>query len=295
MAQSKKGMVKRNMKKFLSILCICVCLLGLTACETAKPVNQKDSEVVSEYSQFLAQYLLNEDADMYAYFFADQVKGLSDFTNGGAEFTQATLGNIGLDVDGNGFISGIDSWNKAVEEIGKLKSIDKTTVKYSTKGDTIIVDLDAMFEKRSAVVEFIYEDNLNKTLTSYAVNINYTFGEKMQKAGLNTVLGMGTVFIVLILLSLLISCFKFVNQAQTASENKKKAAMEAAKPEVKELPVQEEIQEDETVDDEDEIAAVISAAIAAYESENGVISQAESGGYYVRSIRRRNNSKWNRN
>ena len=36
----------------------------------------------------------------------------------------------------------------------------------------------------------------------------YSLGEKMSKAGMNTLMGMGTVFAVLILISLVISCFK---------------------------------------------------------------------------------------
>ena len=288
-------MVKRNMKKLLSVLCICICLLGLTACESVKPVAPEDSERVIEYSQFLAQYLLPEDTDMYGYFFNGELTGLDDFTNGGAEYTEAILSQMGLQVEGNGFISGIDSWKKAEEEAGKFVGIYKSTVKYSTKGDTLIVDLDARFEKRDAVIEFIYKDDLNKTLTSYAVNINYTFGEKMQKAGLNTLLGMGTVFIVLILLSLLISCFGLINKAQTAAENRKREANAADKPDTVTKETAPAVEEVPAGSDDDEIMAVISAAIAAYEAECGVISPSEAGGYYVRSIKRRTSNKWNKN
>ena len=37
----------------------------------------------------------------------------------------------------------------------------------------------------------------------------YTLGENMTQAFWHTVIGMGTVFVVLILISLIISCFKF--------------------------------------------------------------------------------------
>ncbi len=291
-------MVKRNMKKLLSVLCICICLLGLAGCQAAKPVDSEDAGMVTEYSQFLTQYLLAEDADMYAYFFQGQLTGLDDFTKGGAEFTESVLGQIGLKVAGNGFISGIDSWKKATEEIGSFESIEGTNVQYSTKGDTLIVDVDAKFAKRDAVIEFIYKDDLNKTLTSYAVNVNYTFAEKMQKAGLNTLLGMGTVFIVLILLSFVISCFGLINKAQAAAEKKKMAELEAEEAKsdraaVTEEPAQAVADEVPAGEDDDELIAVISAAIAAYEAENGgSITMEQSGGYYVRSIRRRSSNKW---
>lgn len=296
MAQSRKGMVKRNMKKLLSVLCICICLLGLAGCQAVKPVDSETAGVVTEYSQFLTQYLLAEDADMYSYFFQGQLNGLDDFTKGGAEFTESVLGQIGLKVEGNGFISGIDSWKKATEEIGGFVSIEGSNVQYSTKGDTLIVDLDVKFEKRDAVVEFIYKDDLNKTLTSYAVNVNYTFAEKMQKAGLNTLLGMGTVFIVLILLSFVISCFGLINKAQAAAEKKKMAELAAEEAKTEKTAVTEEPVQtvaDEVYEDNDELIAVISAAIAAYEAENGgAVTMEQSGGYYVRSIRRRSSNKW---
>ena len=149
----------------------------------------------------------------------------------------------------------------------------------------------AQFENRTAVIEFVYKDDLNKTLTSYAVNVDYTFGEKMGKAGLNTLLGMGTVFIVLILLSFLISCFGLINKAQAAAEARKKQAAPAVEAKAAPAPVVETVA---VSGGDDEIAAVIAAAIAAYEAEGG-ISLAESGGYYVRSIRRRSNNKWNKN
>ncbi|MBO4904468.1 MAG: hypothetical protein J5367_04535, partial [Lachnospiraceae bacterium] len=159
------------MKKLLSVLCICICLLGVAGCQAAKPVERETSEMVTEYSQFLTQYLLAEDEDMYAYFFQGQITGLDDFTKGGAEYTESVLGQIGLKVEGNGFISGIESWKKATSEIGRYVSIKDVSVQYGTKGDTLIVDLDTQFEKRDATIEFVYKDDLNKTLTSYAVNV----------------------------------------------------------------------------------------------------------------------------
>ncbi len=279
------------MKKFLSVLCICICLLGLTACSKENPVPADDVETVTGLSELFAGYMLPENEGMYSYLFQGSVNGLDDFLGQGPEYSEAVLEQLGISVDGNGFISGIDSWKKAEAEIGKFVQLKGSKVEYSTKGDAIIVDMDAEFEKKDAVIEFVYEDNLKKTLTSYAVNINYTFGEKMQKAGLNTLLGMGTVFAVLILLSLLIGCFGFINKAQTAAEKKKLAEKSAeipAKSEAEETAAAEPAQ---IVGGDDEIAAVIAAAIAAYESETGV-SFADSDGYFVRSIRRRNTNKW---
>ncbi len=286
-------MVKRNMKKFLSVLCIGICLLGLTACEPVKPVAPEDADMVMEISGVLTHYILPEDPQAYSGLsmnIGTNVEGLDTFVTEGAEYTEYIFGRIGMQVEGNGFISGVDSWKKAVAEAGQLVTTGEGTVKYGSKGDTLIVDIPAQFENRDAEIEFVYKDDLSKTLTSFAVNINYSFGEKMEKAGLNTLLGMGTVFIVLILLSLLIGSFNFINKAQSAAEKRKLAGAEQAAPAQNE-PAAPAAQ---TSSDDDEIAAVIAAAIAAYQADSG-ISPAESGGYYVRSIRRRTNNKWNRN
>jgi len=286
-------MVKRNMKKFLSVLCIGICLLGLTACEPVKPVAPEDADMVMEISGVLTHYILPEDPQAYSGLsmnIGTNVEGLDTFVTEGAEYTEYIFGRIGMQVEGNGFISGVDSWKKAVAEAGQLVTTGEGTVKYGSKGDTLIVDIPAQFENRDAEIEFVYKDDLSKTLTSFAVNINYSFGEKMEKAGLNTLLGMGTVFIVLILLSLLIGSFNFINKAQSAAEKRKLAEAEQAAPAQNE-PAAPAAQ---TSSDDDEIAAVIAAAIAAYQADSGIMP-AESGGYYVRSIRRRTNNKWNRN
>ena len=96
----------------------------------------------------------------------------------------------------------------------------------------------------------------------------------MADAAGNTLMGMGTVFLVLIFISLLISCFKFIPQIMDKL-SKKSSIVE--KPEVV-----EEISETVTANEEDdsELIAVIAAAIAASE-------QTSTDSFVVRSIRRR--------
>ena len=101
-------------------------------------------------------------------------------------------------------------------------------------------------------------------------------GGRLAKAGMNTVMGMGTVFVVLILICLLISCFSLIAKVQKKSGKKKEQAAQTADK------VVEQIMEREEQSDDLELAAVIAAAIAAYEGA------ASSDGYVVRSIKRRN-------
>jgi sodium pump decarboxylase gamma subunit len=110
----------------------------------------------------------------------------------------------------------------------------------------------------------------------------------MKKAALNTVLGMGTVFAVLILISLIISAFTLIPKIQamfSKKEEKKASDTENAVDNT----IAQIIETQERYDDT-ELVAVISAAIAAYEAEQGTAVPAD--GVVIRSIRKVNKSKW---
>ncbi len=125
--------------------------------------------------------------------------------------------------------------------------------------DEAIVEASVSGADHNAVVTLIINDQ--GSLSSITVNVERSMGELMLNAALNTLMGMGTVFIILILISLLIGCFKFIPQIQEkfSKKNKQPAAAPAAAPVVA-APVEEE---EETSDEE--LIAVIAAAIAASE------------------------------
>ncbi len=104
------------------------------------------------------------------------------------------------------------------------------------------------------------------------------FETAMEHAALNTVLGMGMAFFMLILVSLVISLFPLISKIGQKKPEPQK--------EVPAAPVAEAVEEDVT--DDEELVAVISAAIAAFEGGNS--------GYTVRSIRRvtdnRSHNNW---
>ncbi len=103
-------------------------------------------------------------------------------------------------------------------------------------------------------------------------------GEAMARAGLNTLIGMGTVFVVLILISMIINGFAVIPKLQKAFSKKAdegQSVKENAAPAVQ----AEEPAVDET--DDLELVAVIAAAIAASEGA------ASTDGFVVRSIIRR--------
>lgn len=108
-------------------------------------------------------------------------------------------------------------------------------------------------------------------------------GEKMATAGLNTLIGMGTVFAVLILISFIISLFKYIPMIQD-----KLAQRKAKKTDTKQDSIDNTIaqivekEENTDLSDDLELVAVIAAAIAASEGA------ASTDGFVVRSIRKVN-------
>lgn len=173
-------------------------------------------------------------------------------------------------------VSAIASWESATEDMGDYVEVISTESEFD--GEDGVIDVRVKGSLREAIVEIVYEKG---DITSIATNVEYTFGEKMEKAALNTLLGMGTVFCVLILISLIIGLFGFIPKLQDKL-SKKPAAAEAPKPAVAAAaPAAAE----EELSDDLELVAVISAAIAAYEGTSS------ADGFVVRSIKR-SGKKW---
>ncbi len=116
-----------------------------------------------------------------------------------------------------------------------------------------------------------------------------TFGEKMSEAGTNTIVGMGTVFAALILISLIISCFSIIPKIQGHFQQKAENKLLKQHQDTYVAPVKKEEadNQDEYEDvDDTELVAVITAALMAY-----IGDEEASDGLVVRSIRKKNN-KW---
>ena len=108
-----------------------------------------------------------------------------------------------------------------------------------------------------------------------------TITEILSKAGMNTLLGMGTVFVMLVLISCIISLFKFIPKPGASKKQKE----EAAKTDAASSPATAADGKDDGA-----LIAVITAAIAAAKAaENGGASfeNEADGAYIVRSIKRR--------
>jgi sodium pump decarboxylase gamma subunit len=239
------------MKKKLSlILCLVVMALGLSACGT-------DPTTVDYYGTSYSDLESNS---------ANNIATLASF----GEDEVAYYASYGSDLTAKL----VTSWSETTADLGAFQGIGAFSV---TKAQTTVTtEQTVYFEKRNAVLTFVYEYNYETEqleLTDVNTDLVYTMGEKMSKAGLNTLMGMGTVFCVLILISLIIYCFRFISVFQNRDKKQVPAGNDT-------VVTQIEQREEQQQTDDLELVAVISAAIAAS-------TGASADSFVVRSIHRR--------
>ena len=269
------------------------CLLGLTAC------GQEITYNTVEGSRYNPEEFNQQFMDNYASIFEDRLFEqwyLNDVTPENFErelyFDIATTSQGGtISYDDEFFEvcrSGYDSWYKSIKDIGftdKNTLADEVSVTESTYyiNDDGVLVLDATITgtKHTALME-MYLNN-SGIPTDVGVTVNKTTGEKLENAGLNTLLGMGMAFTVLIIISLIISLFPLIfGTGRKKKESDKEIAQKAMDNTITQIADKEDLSSDA------ELVAVIAAAIAAYEGS------ASTDGFTVRSIRRVN-SKWKNN
>ncbi len=168
-----------------------------------------------------------------------------------------------------------ENYAKAMKEMGSIDG-ENFTYNINLDADEIIAKIHVNGVKHDAEVEVIFTVVKPNSLKvkSFAVNPSYTFGEKMGKAGMNTLLGMGSVFCVLIIIIFVISLFSFLPKL-TQKKDKK-----AEKKDSVDNTIAQIIENEENLVDDLELVAVIAAAIAAYEGTS-------ADGFVVRSINKR--------
>lgn len=172
-------------------------------------------------------------------------------------------------------VNGFEGWKSALKDIGTYNGVSDASVSF--KEGEVIISVEVLGSSHNAEVEIILDDKLSSYI-GITTNVHYSTGEILAKAGMNTLIGMGTVFVVLILISLIISCFTLISKLEAKQKKEEPAPAQA--------PVVQQIAAKEELSDDTELVAVIAAAIAAYEGA------ASTDGFVVRSIRKSNKSKW---
>ncbi len=237
-------------KKILLMISMCLIVLGLTACGEADPTKV--------------------DYNGITY---DQLKGA-------CENAVSTLQNLSESEKAAYLASGdetlehlVNRWEEAQEGVGEFVELGKFTITKS--GKTLTCEQEIIYKNRPVILTYVYTYH-NMQLEDITVDQVQTLGEKMSNAALNTLMGMGVVFAVLILISLIINCFKFLSYFENKGKEETKA------PAVKEpvAPVPPSVEEAIAAQDDLELAAVVAAAIAAS-------TGTSTDGFVVRSIKRR--------
>jgi len=166
----------------------------------------------------------------------------------------------------------IDSAQKSDQAafIEGLKNFEASKETVTFSDGNYVVKIKYTGDKRKSEMTLGFDSKTNN-VSVFSITPKYSVAENMEKAALNTVLGMGTVFVILIFISFLISLFKHIN----TFENKLKS--KAIKEPVKE--VVDVKTEGENLCDDLELVAVITAAIAEF-------SGNDASSLIVRSIKR---------
>lgn len=247
--------MNRKLKSLLAMVCVLALTLAMSVCAFAADTVTEDE--VANY-KYAAETLISQIAG-----FSDEE--IENYLAQDDAFTTATM----------------ESWKSVKDELGAYSSIVSQDVEKD--GDVVTISTVAQFEKAKADVVLML-DLGQQMYTSMTYSVQYSLAANMQRAGMNTLMGIGIVFLMLLFLSFVIGLFKYIEKFQNVG--KKKAAEEAPKAEEAPAPaIAQSEAADEDFADDLELVAVISAAIAAYENTSG-------DSFVVRSIKKSN--KWHR-
>ncbi len=248
-------------KKLMSLACVLLAAFSLAACGSHAGEQTyggyKAETLQAQSQQIVEQYISTtsaDDAATNAAQFSSQAKSAS--TDEAATYKLlATM---------------YSNWAETSPIVGRIQGygdfkVDKT-------GKTLTTTQYLMCENRDAKLSVVYTV-YNMKISSVNIEPVYTMGETLQKAGMNVIIGLCTVFAMLILISLLISCFKVIPYIQGKLAKKSAAPETAAEAPVSAAPAAAD-------ENNEELVAVIAAAIAASTGES-------TDSFVVRSIRRR--------
>ena len=245
--------MKKITKKLMAVLLAIVCMASLAACGSKVEVSPVDEATQS--------YLVGQMESLLS-------------TLGGMSAEELKMYE---EVDDTFTVAAVTNFEGVMEELGAYKGIESTEIEVDEKEYTVTSLV--QYEQRAAIVTLTLEfKSQSFTPMSITFDALYSMGETLQRAGLNTLMGVGIVFCVLLFLCFLISLFKYVSKLSGEDKKEQKKAPAPAAPVVTAAAPAEET-------DDLELVAVIAAAIAAAENTS-------TDSFVVRSIKKVNKSKW---
>ena len=247
--------MKQFRNKALRILSVLLCITALTAFSVITvPADDLDEDKVSQLT-----VTAEELTDALIGLTDEEIVDFGDSTDA---FT----------------VEAVSAWAGSREEVGALTANDpekETTV--SQTGSEFTVSVPRTFEKAKANFVYVFDRRLNPE--SLTLDVQLPMGVTLARAGMNTLIGICTVFLVLVFLSFIISLLKYIPGLVGKGKKKEEPPVRAAAPAA--APVAAAAAATEDVSDDTALVAVIAAAIAAAEGTT-------PEGFVVRSIRKSN-------
>ncbi|MDD7739789.1 MAG: OadG family protein [Fusicatenibacter sp.] len=256
--------MRKNWKKMISLILTAVCVFVITVAPVFAeaestpeylPIEESVYDQMLSSSVYLVQSITTEYTD----------EELESIANAGVLFNSRA----------------VNAWFDNRDDLGALVEIGDS--EYERDGDFVTCTIHAQFEKNPAIVRVFWNINTSQA-TDMTITVETAKSVLFKEAGMNTVVGVGIVFCVLVFLIFVISMFKFIG----AGEEKKAKAAAKEKAAAKSVPAPAPVQAAPQTDDL-ELQAVIAAAIAMYEEE--MSGSASTDAYTARPVRRRSNWK----
>ena len=303
-----------KMKKIVLLFSMIAVLFSMTGCSDGQEkvsFEYTETDIIS--STLYQAYQFQNPTDAYRAYLADSEEELAKATLTGISNFDTIAEECGefegyrskdgdsIEFDFNSITNAQDeeSYYAAVAAYTSfLSNVDATV---SEDGDNVVVEIKAVYSKCDAIYTFRYEENsayayseelLGQSANPYQIqevtaSPDYSFGEKMAKAGMNTLMGMGTVFAVLLFIAFIIGQFERIDKALVAFSNwcakigtKIRTGWANRKNKSDETPdevVQESVVNSASVDapvavnpmDDSQLVAVITAAVVAASTAAG--------------------------
>lgn len=267
--------MKRSLKK-LSALLLLMGLFVLTGCAAKETL--PNEEVYQGKLDSYVEMLVGTDKESLDANLSNLQENYDDFEQQVALYPY--IGGTGqkFDFTADAYLSLLKSYDANYDEFGDFVGLKEYEGGTTDKDGNVTYT--AVYEFTGHNMRLALEFDKDDVVTTVTMDPIYSKGEIAKKAALNTLIGMGSVFAVLILLAFIISLFKYVSVFENRGKAKKDAAEKAAAP----APAPVAPAAPAPADDL-QLIAVITAAIAAAEGTS-------ADGFVVRSIKRRSNNKW---
>ena len=240
-------------KKLLICLCTFALSLGLVACggeESDEIAGRATSDYEAEISQMMTS-----------------LSGLDENT---IEYNISYMSSYD---EGAMLVTLLEDYKDCYKEAGDFVGLGEFHVEKS--GKTVTSTIIGDYSKRDLKMTFVYSTLDTSTPTAMNIEPVYSLGETMQKAGLNTVMGILIVFCMLIIMSGVIKCFEVIPKLQNKAKEREEEAAVAARPVASTSTVEVKNETNDL-----QLVAVIAAAIAAS-------TGASTDSFVVRSIKKR--------